>query len=91
MGEKTEEVISDEKKAQLELEDKLRREQEAKNKLIQQQKIQQQKNQQKIVNKPEVKSNFNKTDTEFHRTLGSTFDLKFIVQFASLFLIIWLI
>ena len=89
-GNATEE-LSEAKKEQLLEEVRLRKEQEAKNRLIQQQK-QQNKDKNKTVSPIKTQSQSMSDDQkEYQRTLSNTFELKFIVRFASFFMLIWLI
>lgn len=87
-GNATEE-LSEAKKEQLLEEVRLRKEQEAKNRLIQQQK-QQNKDKNKTVSPVKTQS-MSDDQKEYQRTLSNTFELKFIVRFASFFMLIWLI
>lgn len=83
------EELSEAKKEQLLEEVRLRKEQEAKNRLIQQQK-QQNKDKNKTVSPVKTQS-MSDDQKEYQRTLSNTFELKFIVRFASFFMLIWLI
>jgi len=83
------EELSEAKKEQLLEEVRLRKEQEAKNRLIQQQK-QQNKDKNKTVSPIKTQS-MSDDQKEYQRTLSNTFELKFIVRFASFFMLIWLI